>query len=103
MSALETLRTACECALQDQLTLAPFVRNTALCERLEAALAPRPAKQSVRTLTPREVEKLVAAAKRWAAFQDPASLEDQKTDHRLQAQAFDAREALLTIIEEELP
>lgn len=51
------------------------------------------------TLTGQE-KRLLAAAKRWATFQEPDSLDDQKADPRLQAEAIEAREALLTIIED---
>lgn len=47
-------------------------------------------------------ERLVRAAKRWASFQEGDSLEDQRTDAKLHAEAIEAREALLKIIEEQL-
>jgi len=50
--------------------------------------------------TIQQLERLILAAKRWARFQEPDSLEDQKTDTVLQAEAIEAREALLTIVEE---
>jgi len=50
--------------------------------------------------TTRQTERLVRAAKRWAAFQEPDSLDDQKTDSRLQSEAFEARERLLQVIDE---
>lgn len=51
-------------------------------------------------ITKTQRDKLVRAAKRWAAFQEPDSLDDQKTDAHLQSEAIEAREALLTLIEE---
>lgn len=50
--------------------------------------------------TVHQLERLILAAKRWARFQEPESVEDQKTDTVLQAEAIEAREALLTIIED---
>lgn len=47
-----------------------------------------------------QVQRLVDAANRWADFQDGDSLEDQETDTRLKAQAIEARERLLSAIEE---
>jgi len=49
--------------------------------------------------TPSAVDRLIAAAKAWAEFQAGDSLEDQRTDHRLHAQAIEARERLLAAIE----
>ena len=51
-------------------------------------------------MTKQQVRQLVRAAQVWAAYQDPDSLEDQKTDPRLQSEAIEARERLLQIIEE---
>lgn len=53
-----------------------------------------------RHATLQQLERLILAAKRWARFQEPDCLEDQKTDTVLQAEAIESREALLTIIEE---
>lgn len=50
--------------------------------------------------TVQQLERLILAAKRWSRFQEPDSLEDQKTDTVLQGEAIEAREALLTIVEE---
>lgn len=50
-------------------------------------------------LTSREVQALVHAAKHWATFQQPDSLEDQKHNVVLQNEAIEAREQLLTLIE----
>lgn len=44
-------------------------------------------------------DKVIAAAKAWAVFQEYDSLEDQKADHGLQAQAIEARERLLDAID----
>lgn len=46
-----------------------------------------------------QIDMLVNAAKRWAEFQDGDSLEDQVTDPKLHAEAIEARERLLSIIE----
>lgn len=51
-------------------------------------------------MTPQQIDRLVEAARRWAAFQEPDSLEDQKTDSRLQGEAIEARETLLQIIDD---
>lgn len=51
-------------------------------------------------LTPPQIQRLVTAAKRWATFQEGDSLEDQKTDSRLQGEAIEARERLLQVIDE---
>lgn len=44
-------------------------------------------------------QRVVEAAKAWAAFQEGDSLEDQRTDPKLQAAAIEARERLLSAIE----
>lgn len=51
-------------------------------------------------MTQQQIDKLVRAAKRWAAFQEGDSLEDQKTDEALRAEAIESRERLLDIINE---
>ena len=51
-------------------------------------------------MTLRSQEKrLIAAARKWATFQDPDSLEDQKTDPRLAAEAIEARERLIDAVD----
>jgi len=50
-------------------------------------------------MTQVQIDRLVNAAKKWAAFQEGDSLEDQQTDARLRAEAIEAREALLSVIE----
>jgi hypothetical protein len=52
------------------------------------------------SMTTHQVQKLVAAAKRWAAFQEGDSLLDQDHDDHLKAEAIAARERLLSIIDE---
>lgn len=47
-----------------------------------------------------KTERLLRAAKRWAAFQEGDSLLDQDTDEKLRAEAIEARESLLTAIED---
>jgi hypothetical protein len=51
-------------------------------------------------MTSQQIERLLRAAKQWAAFQEPDSLEDQKTDPRLQSEAIEARERVLQVIDE---
>ena len=46
-----------------------------------------------------KLDRLTAAVRRWALFQDPDSLEDQKRDPKLQADAIETREALLALVE----
>lgn len=51
-------------------------------------------------LTAPQLRLLFLVARRWAGFQRPDSLKDQKTDARLFADAIEAREQLLLLIEE---
>jgi hypothetical protein len=51
-------------------------------------------------MTRQQINRLLVAAKDWAAFQEPDSLEDQKTDSRLQSRAIEARERLLAVIDD---
>lgn len=50
-------------------------------------------------ITNQRVSRLIAAAKRWATFQEGDSLEDQATDSKLRNEAIEARETLLSAIE----
>ena len=52
------------------------------------------------TLTETQIDRLVRAAKDWSAFQHGDSLEDQRTDERLKAQAIEARDRLLGVIDD---
>jgi len=47
-----------------------------------------------------DVQRLINAAKAWAVFQEGDSLEDQQFDPKLQDAAIEARERLLSAIEE---
>lgn len=51
-------------------------------------------------MTKQQIDRLVSAAKAWAAFQDGDSLYDQDGDPKLKADAIEARERLLSIIED---
>jgi len=44
------------------------------------------------------VQQLIAAATTWALFQEGDSLLDQETDEKLKAEAIEARERLLNVI-----
>jgi hypothetical protein len=50
--------------------------------------------------TPQQIRRLIEAAQEWALYQDPDSLEDQEVDPRLRDRANEAREKLLTAIED---
>lgn len=50
-------------------------------------------------MTQQQIQRLVNAAKAWAAYQEGDSLEDQKTDERLRDSAIEARERLLAVVE----
>ena len=47
-----------------------------------------------------KVERLLFAAKRWAAFQEGDSFLNQATDEKLRDEAIEARESLLAAIED---
>lgn len=47
-----------------------------------------------------QVIRFVRAAKAWAAFQEGDSLRDQDTDEKLKAEAIEARERLLNVIDD---
>ena len=47
-----------------------------------------------------QVLRLIRAAKKWADFQDGDSLYDQDGDPKLKAEAIEARERLLKIIDD---
>ena len=49
--------------------------------------------------TKQQIERLIDAAKDWAAYQEGDSLLDQATDERIRDNAIEARERLLSAIE----
>ncbi|MGE4340780.1 MAG: hypothetical protein AB7E55_33240 [Pigmentiphaga sp.] len=51
-------------------------------------------------MTQQQIERLVRAAKAWAAFQEGDSLNYQGFDAKLKAEAIEARERLLDVIDD---
>ena len=90
----ETFRRARETAQLARVAIADLESSWSQCSQTCARLQGE-CDKAAREL---KSQRLVIAAKRWAAFQEPESLEDQQSDSRLQAEATEAREQLLSII-----